>query len=794
MKYLDKIFKFYIFLCYIILLSKQEINKLIEGTSFAIIFNANDEYYNVITSNYIYVLNKQNNSIKFQKDAGMEFNSKPFLLKKSDNIYNLLVSQTFYNIILNEYNEISGSSFESGNLINFQCSGYFSEKLIPNPDFLSTPISPQQNENIIYGIKDKNFYFYYFSVKQNKIAKDKEYGTDLRDLSCKMFELDKFICSLNIDESLGICVFSCSNNSNNCSEEYCRIDESNEFFNGVLYDTLNTRIKTICADKRNNFILMCARMVIDPINGTYDINTFFDLSPDYNTNNCKTINCDFNQFYSEYLLCCACINYIICTRLDINFKKINNFKFDIEGENSNLQIFDNEKYMSIYFINNHDDSTSLNRKNIYPPICQNLTVEIKKEIEINFKELFDRKLDSNYYLTFIEFDADKLSIKFNNNDEYLGIGDKAHINNNNDLNILFRFILKNGNELSNHLIITYNISIDETYNSICSIDLIINNTDIDLTTIIRFNENANYNRYSTDLVENKSDINLSSITTHNEDYIISSTIKPLEVIYSTNIVCHQNCQSCYTIPELNNNNEIINQNCINCIEGYHLLSNTTNCYNDSILSQGYYLSSMNYEYYKCNDQCRTCKEISINTNSNCLSCYNNTFLFSLNNSCIYSCPNNYEANNELNKCELKNLEQASLEEFKNEIMNNISSFINSTNVINCSDFIAAIYDIDNSNPKEQLKNGISAIDLGNCTNKIKDFYKIDDFIVLNMESKHNKSEKNENGNDNSLNIGKNNQIEIYDYSGKKLNLSICNEDIKIMKYFKFLSNSSTYIF
>ena len=48
-----------------------------------------------------------------------------------------------------------------------------------------------------------------------------------------------------------------------------------------------------------------------------------------------------------------------------------------------------------------------------------------------------------------------------------------------------------------------------------------------------------------------------------------------------------------------------------------------------------------------------------------------------------------------------------------------------------------------------------------------------------MESKYNKSE---NANDNSLNIGKNNQIEIYNYSGKKLNLSICNEDIKIMKY------------
>ena len=86
----------------------------------------------------------------------------------------------------------------------------------------------------------------------------------------------------------------------------------------------------------------------------------------------------------------------------------------------------------------------------------------------------------------------------------------------------------------------------------------------------------------------------------------------------------------------------------------------------------------------------------------------------------------------------------------------------------------------NTNPKEQLKNGISAIDLGNCTNTIKDHYKIDNFIIINMESKNNKSEKNEN--DKSFDLGKTNQIELYDYSRNKLNLSICKEDIKIMKY------------
>ena len=51
-----------------------------------------------------------------------------------------------------------------------------------------------------------------------------------------------------------------------------------------------------------------------------------------------------------------------------------------------------------------------------------------------------------------------------------------------------------------------------------------------------------------------------------------------------------------------------------------------------------------------------------------------------------------------------------------------------------------------------------------------------------MESKRNENKKDEQTNKNSMDIGKNMQIEIYDKSGRKLNLSVCNEDIKIMKY------------
>ena len=349
---------------------------------------------------------------------------------------------------------------------------------------------------------------------------------------------------------------------------------------------------------------------------------------------------------------------------------------------------------------------------------------------------------------------------------------------------------------NNNLIISYSISIDETYSSFCTINLTLKVNYNTLTTEISQGEN---NIIDTNIIQISTfnmDIKEAEINTEEKEkettYFNNMKIFSTQNNYnqeetwrttdnyevdSTNIICYVYCKKCDGNIELNENNYIINQNCLECIDGYHFKYDTKNCYNDSILEQGYYLSSEDSKYHECNRQCKTCKELSTLHNPNCLSCLSGTYLFQLNNSCLEFCPSDYEINTEWNKC-MKKEEKSSLTEFKNQIMNNITSFINSSNVINGSDFIAVIFSIDNMDPEEQLKNGISAIDLGNCSNTIKDHYKIDDFIVVNMETKNNETEAN----DNSLNIGKNTQIELYDYSGRKLNLSICNEDIKIMKY------------
>ena len=115
-------------------------------------------------------------------------------------------------------------------------------------------------------------------------------------------------------------------------------------------------------------------------------------------------------------------------------------------------------------------------------------------------------------------------------------------------------------------------------------------------------------------------------------------------------------------------------------------------------------------------------------------------------------------------------------------MNDIISHSSLCKVINTSNFIISVVSSDKIEPEEQIKKGISAVDLGNCTSVIKEHYNIpieENLIILNMETKVEENLSNEG---NSFKLGKINKLEIYDILGRKLNLSVCKEEIKILKY------------
>ena len=228
-----------------------------------------------------------------------------------------------------------------------------------------------------------------------------------------------------------------------------------------------------------------------------------------------------------------------------------------------------------------------------------------------------------------------------------------------------------------------------------------------------------------------------------------------------------------------------NTNCLECnVENgyYPLYNDNSSCYNNITIKKGYYLDKIDdfFIWKPCYEKCEKCN-LFLLPDGNCVSeCPNGTYKYYFNYSCLQSCPKDYIIYN--NECINKiNEQKVIISEFKNKIISNISSYINSTKVINGTNFMAAVLSSDNMNPEEQIKNGISAIDLGNCTEIIKEYYNISKYeslIILNIETKN----ENNNNNDTSFNLGKKTQIEIYDMSGNKLDLSVCKEDIKVMKY------------
>ena len=290
--------------------------------------------------------------------------------------------------------------------------------------------------------------------------------------------------------------------------------------------------------------------------------------------------------------------------------------------------------------------------------------------------------------------------------------------------------------------------------------------------------------------------------------------------------CHFSCRTC--------SNKMIddNSNCIECANDYFPIygENLNNCYSNETIYNGYYLAIKNdsFIWKKCYEICDECYDEGNSTNMNCLSCKdlsynlsssyiynltennnciknckrdffmtskrecvkecpNGTYQYDLNNTCLESCPIYYEQNEEQNKCVKISYDKISHTEFKDLFLNDMNKFLNSSALINGSDFLVVVLSSDDINLQEQINHEISSFDFGSCTEEIKEYYNIsknESLIILNMEIKRNETKINEekNFNKNIVDVGKTSQIEIYDKSGSELDLSVCNQKIKIMKY------------
>jgi len=83
---------------------------------------------------------------------------------------------------------------------------------------------------------------------------------------------------------------------------------------------------------------------------------------------------------------------------------------------------------------------------------------------------------------------------------------------------------------------------------------------------------------------------------------------------------HRNCKRCNDYYDTNNNN----MNCLECINDYYFVDGTNNCYNNTILEEGYYLDDFTINeneeptYKCCYEKCQTCNNKIIESNMNCI--------------------------------------------------------------------------------------------------------------------------------------------------------------------------------
>ena len=304
--------------------------------------------------------------------------------------------------------------------------------------------------------------------------------------------------------------------------------------------------------------------------------------------------------------------------------------------------------------------------------------------------------------------------------------------------------------------------------------------------------------------------------------------------------CDNSCKNCFGPPidEDTNCRECKNEDGFYPMEDYP----DTICYNNETVGEGYFLNTINignYYWSKCYETCATCQYKGSQKSNRCLSCRNNLlnnlgniiyfvlvngncyescpdglyltkegdcvsncpvgtlyFVLDYNRSCVEFCPELYVISQDGKKCELPEF-QAYIDqnEFKLLISENISSFANSSKIIDLDNMKAQITYSDEINEEFLIKNKITSIsNIENTLSTLRSIYSLPEnekLIIAIIESKPNSqnsnlssnNKKNKNKDNNIISLGKDVELIIYDKSGRELELSYCkDEEITINKY------------
>ena len=434
---------------------------IISNFQYPIIFNGNNNYYNIITSGKIYTIEKLTGNQIYINDSDT-YNSPYFLCVDESDNYFLYAKKIYYNINLNSFYEIININKESA--FKFDSGTEYVGCIKQNEyDIIS------DQELIFYGEKSNRLYFYYIRKNfENGALSVKIYDNKI---SCKLIKDTNYICAHINNNKIIVSLINLKISGNKFTDitgdTHDKVINNNDNSDYViLFNTNIYNHKILCYNIKGKNEIKCFKIEFKDKKFTGS-----DLDINFNVPLIEN-NCYFTWFYSEYLICCSGQDIISCYRLNDYYEIKNKFELNIEGQNSNLTIIDNGDYASLFYMNNNDSQSNLNLFEyiIYPPICQNISKEILifQDFEINVADLFEIKTNNKYYLKFQNLP--KIYGTLSLNDTELTEDQVQILNNQQDIILYFN---SNNDNTVNNFTILYNISIETNYSSICAIDLTI---------------------------------------------------------------------------------------------------------------------------------------------------------------------------------------------------------------------------------------------------------------------------------------------------------------------------------
>ena len=407
------------------------------------------------------------------------------------------------------------------------------------------------------------------------------------------------------------------------------------------------------------------------------------------------------------------------------------FIFDSKGnflynnENSNINFFSPYNLIPTY-IDNYNFYyivSYINNNSIPTFIYFKFDSESNNNIIINQTKLYNyNNIDKNKFFCNINYHSltpNELNCIYQN------------INSNNQNTLTLNITNKKFN-------IIQKLNIKRKTDSYIEKCLTYNSTSISQNLCLTCNTEKGYFRIITNTTNNNSPyIDCYNLLSIPSNFFFNTEISAYEL-------CYETCKTCKS------KGDPYKHNCTSCANNYifrPFIDGTTNC----VTNCKYFYYYTSYGQYKCsqNFQCPEESKLIIKEKNMCTdNCTkDNLYKYQYNGRCYKNCPNNTIENNFL--CEDENINKCTLSESELDLKEFLSGGGMETNAKNyaiefsytknhVSIYINTGYVIifyKNENCLKELQLNYSYIDFGSCFNKSKQYYKIDEDLIISIISK-----------------------------------------------------------